>query len=219
MRTDELLQKLKTHDLAAYNYVYETYGWELHNYLQEKCPDKDLSAEVFRLAMNSFCDDLAGQSEADLLELILRTYADRALQEITKPVDLPEHFQLHLPDSRKSDAGQIELPKKLASVPQRETASMPETFPNDGSMTPPVLGASSNGDFSWDEEDMPDEDLPEKGKVLAIIGKVLLIFLLVVAVAAIAWAVLGIAVKMGWISGLRFNLGHAWFNQNIAPWF
>ena len=57
------------------------------------------------------------------------------------------------------------------------------------------------------------------GRLLRAFHHYLLIFLLVVAVVVIAWAVLGIAVKMGWISNLRFNLGHAWFNQNIAPWF
>jgi len=213
MRMEELLQKLKDRDLSAYNYVYETYGWELHNYLLDKCPDKEMSSAVFRKAINAFCEDLAGRSETDQLELILRTYADRALMEIAQPAKLPENFDLQLPERSKPVLQMETIVPADASAPSvksEHTVSSP-VFD-----VPPI---ELKPYAEEENESVTDAHREEERSQSAGIGRLLLVFLLLAAIAVVVWAVLGLVMKMGWIPGFRFDWGYSWFNQNIAPWF
>lgn len=90
MMTEELLKKLKAQDSDAYNYIYDKYSWELHNYLRQKCPDKEMAAEAFRQTMNGFCQELEKREETELLEVMLHMYADTVCTQLQNRARMPQ---------------------------------------------------------------------------------------------------------------------------------
>ena len=80
--TRDLLNKLKTGDMSAYNRIYDGYGLQLHNALREKCTDREVVSEAFRRAMDSLCRDLAEYSGEDVPQICVSDYAERALREV-----------------------------------------------------------------------------------------------------------------------------------------
>ena len=208
MTTEELLKKLKDQDLSAYNYVYEKYGWELHNYLKKTHPDDEITNEVFRKAMQSFCGDLTRHTTTDVLEIALCMYADRALGDLGAAPPAPLRIsepEFPLPAELPLTVPQSDALERVPVAPLPETIEFPELEK--------ALGAySEEADLLYPEED-PEES------VIGRVGRALLVAVLLLAALAAVWTVLGLAMKMNLLPGIRWDLGYSWFNARIAPWF
>lgn len=196
MVTEELLRRLRSQDMSAYNYIYEKYGWELHNYLREKYPDKDTAAVVFRKAINDFCADLSAADSLDVMEIALYMYADRVTQQMGRE-PLRKEAQLDLPE--------FPIPEK---VPESTVSAMPE----------PAAPAVQGWDDWSDLDPEPAKAEPKRRSAAATVGKILLILVLTLIVVGAVWVALGFVIKLELIPGFRPDLGYSWFNRSIAPW-
>jgi len=220
MNNQDLYEKMKEQDFSAYNHYYEKYGWELHNYLQQRCPDKDLAAKVFTQAMSGFWEELSKNGSSDVMEAMLCLYADgicRRLEgkEQTLPAAPVMRQEADIPAALPDNAQALfaELSKTTAQAePEAPVSTKTPFFPEDDIydlLSEPTLSAA-DAEREWRTE--PDR---KPGRFISI----LLIVLLVIGILAAVWIVIGLLSQRHIIPGFYLDLGYTWFNRNIFSLF
>ena len=78
MDHNQLLDRIKERDMAAYHHLTQDYGWKLYSYLKTRFQDKETLDAVFNETLNKFYNTIAGSD--DVIEALLYSFADQTCQ-------------------------------------------------------------------------------------------------------------------------------------------
>ena len=204
----EIINKIKKQDAEALRELVNLYGKRMYLRLYEKSGNREIALEAVKEAFIELYVAIRSSQSSDVMESILYSTAEKKQQILMRRE--PEQIMDACINDLLTD--RADLREKVVQVQVCEPVEMKTDAPEkkqESVVNPISMEAPSD-----------DADLIELSVSKAQshgVGRGLAIAVLSVCAAAMLWVIAGLLMDMGFSP--EADLGYAWFNANVTPWF
>lgn len=218
MNATDLLTRLKCNDDEAFRQLLLAYGKGIYHRLYARSGNREAAKQALKTAFTEFYAALSRVDSSDPLEAMLYTRAEKAqdellchshervFNEVLNSAPLPE------PGARPAAPPPAPHPT-LPPLPKKESVGPPPSGPE------PFFQAKADAPDPWAlpgaSAPLPEAEPHPRRRCSP--GTVAAIVFLSLGVAAALWVIAGLLMSFGLLPEL--DLGYAWFNANVIPWF
>lgn len=204
----EIINKIKMQDAEAFRELANMYGKRMYLRLYEKSGNREIALEAVKEAFIELYVAIRSSQSSDVLESILYSTAEKK-QEILMRREPKQIMDACINDLLTDKA---DLREKVVQVKVCEPVEIKTDVPEkkQENVASPISQEAPSDDADLIELSVSKAQSHGVGRGLAIA-------VLSVCAAAMLWVIAGLLMDMGFIP--EADLGYAWFNANVTPWF
>ena len=204
----EIINKSKMQDAEAFRELVNMYGKRMYLRLYEKSGNREIALEAVKEAFIELYVAIRSSQSSDVLESILYSTAEKK-QEILMRREPKQIMDACINGLRTDKA---DLREKVVQVKVCEPVEIKTDVPEkkQENVASPISQEAPSDDADLIELSVSKAQSHGVGRGLAIA-------VLSVCAAAMLWVIAGLLMDMGFIP--EADLGYAWFNANVTPWF
>jgi len=246
MQLSDLVRRIRSGEKEAVKELVATYGSAVFQRAFERTGDKDLAREAARQTFGQFVAIVQQQPEddgwnlwfGDLIERNISTYAQISTDMRTIESELDHEITGNMPVSSIMRPQPVKEPEPSVWQEEPEAAPITPVAPSRKDEPDPLAWRSELDPIQPSTPEKParkergrkPEPRPKKDSVRDEIfddsyqkkakrsgNHGFSIFLLIIVSLLLLWVVVGVAMTLQWLP--TYDLGYAWFNQNVFKLF